>query len=65
MCGYAFAKERQAAGIAAAKKRSIYKGCAKGTTKARPRRARELKGQGLSAPEIAQVMGISERTRIK
>jgi DNA invertase Pin-like site-specific DNA recombinase len=55
-------KERQAAGIAAAKKRGVYKGRAKGTTKARPRRAKELKGQGLSVPEIAQVMGISERT---
>jgi DNA invertase Pin-like site-specific DNA recombinase len=55
-------KERQTAGIAAAKKRGVYKGRAKGTTKARPRRARELKGQGLTASEIARVMGISERT---
>ena len=54
--------ERQAAGIAAAKKKGVYKERAKGTTKARPRRARELKGQGLRAPEIAQIMGISERT---
>jgi DNA invertase Pin-like site-specific DNA recombinase len=43
--------ERQAAGIAAAKKKGVYKGRAKGTTEARLRRARELKGQGLSAPE--------------
>jgi DNA invertase Pin-like site-specific DNA recombinase len=55
-------KERQAAGIAAAKKRGVYRGRARGATKAKPRRAKELKGQGLSAPEIAQAMGISERT---
>jgi DNA invertase Pin-like site-specific DNA recombinase len=55
-------RERQAAGIAAAKKKGVYKGREKGATKAKPRRAKELKGQGLSAPEIAQVMGISERT---
>ena len=55
-------KERQAAGIAAAKKRGVYRGRARGATKAKPRRAKELKGHGLSAPEIAQAMGISERT---
>ena len=55
-------KERQAAGIAAAKKRGVYRGRARGATKAKPRRAKELKGQGLTVPEIAQVMGISERT---
>jgi DNA invertase Pin-like site-specific DNA recombinase len=55
-------RERQAAGIAAAKTKGVYKGRAKGTMKAKPRRARELKTQGLTAPEIAQVMSISERT---
>jgi DNA invertase Pin-like site-specific DNA recombinase len=55
-------RERQAAGIAAAKKRGVYKGREKGATKARPHRAKELKSQGLSAPEIAHVMNISERT---
>jgi DNA invertase Pin-like site-specific DNA recombinase len=55
-------RERQAAGIAAAKRKGVYKGRAKGATKVKPRRARELKIQGLTAPEIAQVMGVSERT---
>ena len=55
-------RERQAAGIAAAKTKGVYKGRGKGATKARPQRARQLKEQGLSAPEIAQAMNISERT---
>jgi DNA invertase Pin-like site-specific DNA recombinase len=55
-------RERQAAGIAAARKKGVSRGCAKGATKVKPRRVRELKTQGLTAPEIAQVMGVSERT---
>lgn len=55
-------REHQAAGITAARKRGVYKGRVKGATKVKPRRARELKIQGLTAPEIAQVMGVSERT---
>ncbi len=55
-------KERQAAGIALAKERGVYKGRKKGSTKAKPKRARELKVQGLKAPEIATVLGVNERT---
>jgi len=54
--------ERQAAGIAAAKKRGVFKGRKRGTTKANPERARKLKARGLSAKEIAKSMGVSEST---
>jgi DNA invertase Pin-like site-specific DNA recombinase len=57
-----FRRERQAAGIAVARKKGVYKGRAKGTTKARPHRARELRDQGLMVPEIATALGTSERT---
>ncbi|MDH3603913.1 MAG: recombinase family protein [Candidatus Tectomicrobia bacterium] len=55
-------RERQAAGIALAKQRGVYKGRKKGTTKARPQRARELCEQGLTHKEIATAMQVSERT---
>ncbi len=55
-------RERQAAGIALAKERGVYKGRQKGTTKARPQRARDLCEQGLTHKEIAAAMEISERT---
>jgi DNA invertase Pin-like site-specific DNA recombinase len=55
-------KERQAAGIAVAKEKSIYKGRKKGATKAKPERARALKAKGLNAKEIANALNISERT---
>jgi DNA invertase Pin-like site-specific DNA recombinase len=54
--------ERQAIGIAAAKKRGIYHGRKEGTTKADPTRARILKRQGLKILEIAQALGIKERS---
>jgi DNA invertase Pin-like site-specific DNA recombinase len=57
-----FRRERQAAGIAVARKKGVYKGRAKGTTKATPRRARELRDQGLTVLEIAKALGTSERT---
>jgi DNA invertase Pin-like site-specific DNA recombinase len=57
-----FKNERQAAGIEVAKKRGVYKGRKKGTTKAKPRRAQELREQGLTVPEIATALGTSERT---
>jgi hypothetical protein len=44
------------------KVKGIYTGRAKGATKAKPGRAKELKKQGLTAPEIAQILNISERT---
>jgi len=52
------AKERQAIGIALARKRGVYTGRQEGTTKAEPARARALKKQGLKIPEIAQALGI-------
>lgn len=55
-------KERQAAGIALARKRGIYTGRRPGTTKAAPSRARALKKRGLTNPEIAQALGVNERT---
>jgi DNA invertase Pin-like site-specific DNA recombinase len=54
--------ERQAAGIAVAKKRGVYRGRQKGTTKARPRRATVLRSQGFTVPEIAHALQVSERT---
>ena len=57
-----YRRERQAAGIRVAKKRGIYQGRKKGTTKAKPQRARTLKRQGLTAVEIANALNIGERT---
>ena len=54
--------ERQMAGIGVAKKKGVYKGRLKGTTKAKPQRAKELRDQGLTVPEIAKALGASERT---
>jgi DNA invertase Pin-like site-specific DNA recombinase len=56
------AKERQAAGIAVAKQRGVYTGRQRGTTKAVPARARALRAQGLTVREIAQALGVKERT---
>lgn len=55
-------KERQAIGIALAKKRGIYTGRRLGTTKAMPARARALRKQKLTIPEIAQALGVKQRT---
>lgn len=55
-------RERQAAGIAAAKAAGTYLGRKAGTTKGKPQRAQELRGKGLSVPEIAVAMGVSQRT---
>ena len=57
-----FRKERQQAGIAVAKKKGVYKGRKPGRTKAKPERAIELKGKGLTAGDVATALGISERT---
>ena len=57
-----YRKERQLAGIEVAKNRGVYKGRQIGTTKAKPKRAIELRDKGLSAPEIATALGVSERT---
>jgi DNA invertase Pin-like site-specific DNA recombinase len=55
-------RERQAAGIAAAKAAGVYLGRRPGITKAMPARAAELRRKGLTVPEISEAMGISERT---
>ena len=55
-------RERQAAGIAAAKARGIYTGRKRGTTKAKPQRAKILRNQGLKIDEIAAALNTSSRT---
>jgi len=55
-------RERQAVGIAAAKERGVYRGRKPGSTKATPRRAVTLRAKGLTVREIAQALGVSERT---
>ena len=55
-------KERQAIGIALAKKRGAYVGRKPGTTKAAPARARALRSQGLKVAEIAAALGIKQRS---
>ena len=55
-------RERQAAGIAAAKERGVYFGRKKGTTKAKPKRAAELKRKGLTDSEIGNALGVSRRS---
>jgi DNA invertase Pin-like site-specific DNA recombinase len=55
-------KERQAAGIAAARQRGVYKGRKPGATKAKPQRARELRDKGMTLPEIGQALNVDKRT---
>ena len=55
-------RERQAAGIAAAKEQGVYTGRKPGTTKAAPRRAVQLRAKGLSDGEIATALGVSRRS---
>lgn len=55
-------RERQKAGIEAAKARGVYTGRSMGSTKAQPRRAQELKRKGLSLEEIAAALNVSKRT---
>lgn len=55
-------RERQAAGIALAKQRGVYKGRKRGTTKAKPAQARALRAKGLTAVQIAKALGVGERT---
>ncbi len=57
-----YRRERQMAGIAVARKKGKFTGRKPGTTKAKPQRAKQLKKQGLTAPEIAKAMGTSLRT---
>ncbi|GHT22371.1 DNA-invertase [Planctomycetales bacterium] len=55
-------KERQAAGIAAAKRFGKYKGRKAGTVKKRPERALQLRLYGLRINEIAAAMRVSKST---
>jgi DNA invertase Pin-like site-specific DNA recombinase len=57
-----YRRERQAAGIRVAQARGVYRGRQRGTTKARPERARAPRERGLTLPEIAKALGVSERT---
>ena len=57
-----YRKERQAAGIEVAKKKGVYRGRQKGTTKGKPKRAIELREKGMTATEIANSLKVSERT---
>jgi DNA invertase Pin-like site-specific DNA recombinase len=58
-------RERQRAGIDAAKSRGVYRGRQKGTTKATPDRALALRDSGLKVDEIATAMGVSRRTAMR
>ena len=57
-----YRRERQQAGIDAAKKKGVFKGRIVGTTKKKPERAIVLREKGLTAPEIATALDVSERT---
>lgn len=57
-----YRRERQAAGIAVAKQRGVYRGRLRGTTKAPPTRAHVLRARGFTVPEIAHALGVSSRT---
>lgn len=55
-------KERQRAGIDAAKARGAYRGRQPGTLAASPSRAKQLAAKGLSAAEVGRALGVSART---
>lgn len=55
-------RERQAVGIAAAKRAGKYLGRRPGTHKAEPVRALKLREKGLSVAEIAKALGVSRNT---
>ena len=57
-----YRRERQEAGIEVARKKGVFLGRRKGTTKGKPSRAAVLRQQGLTVGEIAQALGTSERT---
>jgi DNA invertase Pin-like site-specific DNA recombinase len=60
-----YRRERQAAGIAVAKRNGVYRGRQQGTSKAQPTRAQTLRARGLTIPEIAQALGLSPRTTFR
>ena len=57
-----YRRERQAAGIAVARRRGRYRGRLKGTTKANPARAQTLRARGCTVAEIARALGVGLRT---
>jgi DNA invertase Pin-like site-specific DNA recombinase len=57
-----YRQERQAAGIEVAKRKGVYKGRRRGTTKAEPARAMQLRAKGLTVAEIATALGATRRT---
>ena len=57
-----YRQQRQMAGIEVARERGVYKGRQKGTTKAAPVRAQELRLKGFKIAEIANALGTSTRT---
>jgi len=57
-----YRRERQAAGIRVARERGVYVGRKPGTTKSIPARAKQLRTRGLSVSEVANALGVSERT---
>lgn len=57
-----YAKERQAVGIAVARKRGMYIGRKNGIIKAKSECIRELIANGLTITEIANALNISKRT---
>jgi DNA invertase Pin-like site-specific DNA recombinase len=59
------ARQRQRAGIEAAKTRGVYMGRRTGSTKAKPERALELRASGLTVDEIATAMGVARRTAMR
>ncbi len=60
-------RNRQAAGIAAAKERGVYTGRKPGAVKAGvdPAQAIELRKKGLTHEEVAKVLGVSLRTAVR
>ena len=55
-------RDRQAAGIKAARNRGVYLGRKSGTVKASPQRAVELRAKGNTDEEIAMALDVSRRT---
>jgi len=60
-----YRQERQQAGIEVAKKKGVYTGRKRGTYKAKPERAQELRSRGLKIEEIATALGTSKRTVLR
>jgi DNA invertase Pin-like site-specific DNA recombinase len=55
-------RERQAVGIAIAKKQGKYRGRKPGTTKAKPKEAARLRAKGNTVEQIAKSLGVSRNT---